>query len=450
MEKTKYTTRYVSRIVLEAETPIAIGSGRQDLLTDSLIVTDFNGLPVIPGTSLAGVIRAACGIDKNDKSPFGYQKGDSGEGSRIIFSNAVMVGKDGVPVDGLTEVDMDDPFYSHFKALPVRQHVRINGKGSTDRGGKFDGQVAYKGLRFCFEMELLSTGSASEKTFYEGVINVLCRDTFRVGGGTRNGYGLMKVVSLRRRDYDLNDKADLDHYASRSASLDNPLEGAKEVAVNYSSDKDWQRYTLRLKPSDFFLFGSGMGDGEADMTPVRETYIEWTDGKPHFSDKQGVLIPASSIKGALAHRTAYHWNKNEKRFSDSGDKKPLIGDDNPAVAAIFGKSGQNGDKEIKRGNILLSDVILPVVDEKILNHVSIDRFTGGSIDGALFTEKVTDGHGINKIVLTIDVLRKSIEDESTQAAFEASLQDIADGLLPLGGGVNRGNGTFTGTLTKED
>ena len=225
------------------------------------------------------------------------------------------------------------------------------------------------------------------------------------------------------------------------------------MVIASQSDKRWQRYTLTLKPADFFLFGSGMGDEDADMTPVSEAYIEWTNGKPTFKER-GVLIPATSVKGALAHRTAYYWNKLNNRFADSEGDKPLTGDANPAVVAIFGKSGQDNDKEIKRGNIMLSDVIIPAAkkddSEKIMNHVAIDRFTGGTIDGALFTEKVTNGRG-HEIVLTVDVLRDSIENhDEIRMAFEKALQDIADGLLPLGGGVNRGNGTFTGTLTKED
>ncbi len=452
MEKTKYTTRYVSRITLEAKTPLAIGSGEKDLLTDALVAKDVNGLPFLPGTSLAGVIRSACGIKKNDHTPFGYQDNDGGKGSRVIFSDGVIIGKDGKPVDGLHVIDKKDEFYSHFKALPVRQHVRINSKGSTDRGGKFDEQVTYKGTRFCFEMELLSTGSDEDAKFYNYLLDALRSDTFRVGSGTRNGFGLMKVVSLQRRDYDLNNSADLENYASRSASLYSPLEGAKEIASNLVSDKKWQRYTLKLKPSDFFLFGSGMGDDDADMTPVNEAYIEWTDSKPQFKER-GILIPATSVKGALAHRTAYNWNKQTKHFVDVDGEKPVTGDNNPAVVAIFGKSGQGADEEIKRGNIMLSDVIIPAGkkddDEKILNHVAIDRFTGGSMDGALFTEKVINGRDC-VITLTIDVLKDSIKDDNIRNAFEESLHDIADGLLPLGGSVNRGNGAFTGTLTKED
>lgn len=452
MEKTKYTIRYVSRIVLEAETPFTVGSGEKDLLTDALVAKDVNGLPYLPGTSLAGVIRSACGIKRQEDTPFGYQDKNGGQGSRVIFSDGVMIGKDGRPVDGLRTKIQNDEFYAHFKMLPIRQHVRINSLGSTDKGGKFDEQVTYQGTRFCFEMELLSTGSEDEALFYDKMLNVLRRSTFRVGGGTHNGFGLMKVVLLQRRDYNLTNPDDLESYVSRSAALDSPLEGAKKLTTDTITDSKWQRYTLKLQPKDFFLFGSGMGDDEADMTPVSEAYIVWTDGKPTFQER-GILIPATSVKGALAHRTAYHWNKLKKRFVDNDGEKPLTGDACPAVEAIFGKAGQDSDKDIKCGNIMLSDVIISAgkktEDEKIMNHVAIDRFTGGTMDGALFTEKVINGLG-REIQLTIDVRKDSIQDKDISKAFELALQDIVDGLLPLGGGVNRGNGTFVRTLSKEE
>ena len=331
MEKTKYTTRYVSRIVLEAKTPFAIGSGEKDLLTDALVAKDVNGLPYLPGTSLAGVIRSACDATMQDATVFGYQNNKEGHGSRVIFSDGVMIGKEGKPIDGLKVIDRNDDFYAHFITLPVRQHVRINSKGSTDKGGKFDEQVTYKGTRFCFEMELLSTGSAEDAEAYNTILEALCKDTFRVGSGTRNGFGLMKVISLQRRDYNLDNGDDLESYVSRSASLDKVLAGAKEMVIASQSDKRWQRYTLTLKPADFFLFGSGMGDEDADITPVSEAYIEWTDGKPTFKER-GVLIPATSVKGALAHRTAYYWNKLNNRFADCDGDKPLTGDDVADVA----------------------------------------------------------------------------------------------------------------------
>jgi len=43
------------RLVLESVTPLSIGTGRGNGVFDNLLVRDPNGLPGIPGTSLAGV-----------------------------------------------------------------------------------------------------------------------------------------------------------------------------------------------------------------------------------------------------------------------------------------------------------------------------------------------------------------------------------------------------------
>ena len=66
----------------------------------------------------------------------------------------------------------------------------------------------------------------------------------------------------------------------------------------------------------------------------------------------------------------------------------------------------------------------------------------------LFSEKATYGKGH---IYTMTILAKNevLESETTiKAALENALLDICKGMLPLGGGVNRGNGIFTGTLAR--
>ncbi|MGB2553898.1 hypothetical protein ACPF04_12160, partial [Campylobacter sp. MOP51] len=59
-------------------------------------------------------------------------------------------------------------------------------------------------------------------------------------------------------------------------------------------------------PDNFFIFGSGVGDEESDQTPALEKTIDYE--KMALSDEK-VVVPASSVKGALSHRTAFHYNK---------------------------------------------------------------------------------------------------------------------------------------------
>ena len=104
MGEIKYKYRFIARIVLEAKTPLVIGSGNKDIYTDATIAKDVNGLPYIPGTSIAGVVRHALGLTDEEEKFFGYQKGEKGHGSEIIFSEAKMIGADGKVIDGIKEL----------------------------------------------------------------------------------------------------------------------------------------------------------------------------------------------------------------------------------------------------------------------------------------------------------------------------------------------------------
>ena len=125
-----------------------------------------------------------------------------------------------------------------------------------------------------------------------------------------------------------------------------------------------------------------------------------------------------------------------------------MGNENEAVQTLFGYENQEAKKQV-RGNLLFSDVIkdeLTDKSDKILNHIAIDRFTGGAIDGALFSEKTTYGKG-HDFTLTILAKERALEG-GIQESLEAAMMDICKGMLPLGGGVNRGNGAFSGTLLR--
>ena len=442
MKGTKYTYRHIARIKIEAETPVAVGSGRSTIMTDSPVVRDINGLPYIPGSSLAGVLRHALGIADNEKGIFGHHDDKGGEGSRLCVSDAVMIGAEGKVLDGLQpEINWSDDFYRHYADLPIRQHVRIGEKGTAEDGGKFDNEVVLRGTRFVFEMELCS--DTNDEPTFSAALEKLRGSSFRIGSGTRCGLGKVKVVSLKHRVLNLSCREDLDVYLRKSSRLADDFDGT-EGETSVVTDTAWVKYELDLTPLDFFSFGSGHGDDDVDDVPVTESVVTWKDGKP--SVETGLtLIPATSVKGALAHRTAYNYNKLCGFFVGNSEAKS--GGDNPAVAAIFGKAGDGASADgISRGNILLSDIHAPKVKDKVLNHVKIDRFTGGTIPGALFSEKVLYGRG-QEYKLEILVATDALKDGNVRTAFEKSLKDLCDGLLPLGGGVNKGHGIFTGKLT---
>jgi CRISPR/Cas system CMR subunit Cmr4 (Cas7 group RAMP superfamily) len=434
----KYQHRYIARIVIEAQTPLCVGTGKISMTSDSAVMRDSNGLPCIPGTSIAGVLRHSLAESTNNKDLvnriFGFQQEQKGHGSTLICSSALMIGANGKVLDGLSEVDWLNPFYAQFRNLPIRQHVRINDKGHTATGGKFDEEIVYKGTRFCFEVELLSEDEDNVKIFEEQLLPLLSTTTFRLGGGTRKGFGEISVHSITQRYYNLNKSADLEAYLDKSSSLADNFIGNERSNIPTTNANGWTLYELELMPKDFVLFGSGYADEDADMTPVKEQVVEYDEvGEPSMKE-QVTLVPATSVKGALAHRTAFYYNQKKGIFAENSDKSKA----NEAIKMLFGS-----EKEDARGNVIFSDIYLPKLQDKLFNHVAIDRFTGGGIDGALYNEKATYANG-NSLVLKIYV-SENVTNHDALDAFESALDDLCTGYLPLGGCTNHGHGIFTGT-----
>lgn len=451
MERTDYTYRNIAQITLETATPILVGTGRGDLITDALAVKDINGLPYLPATSIAGVLRHSLQLDEEeDRRFFGFQDKKGGQGSLVIFTDGVMVGKEGKAMDGLQNIDWSDPFYEAYRDLPVRQHVRIGDKGVTENTGKFDNEVVYQGTRFVFEIEMVTTSSSQD--VFKKVVNQLHDETLRLGSNTRSGYGKVRVVDVDCKSacLDLKKPEDLNAYLTKPASLAEQWTRWQPFdKPNTDFDKEqWIQYRLELKPVDFFMIGSGLGDNDADNTPMAELIVEWdNDGKPHLSKNPLVLIPGSSVKGALAHRTAYRYNKLKKRYI--GNPEAKTGGENEAVAAIFGRGKDAGS--ITRGCMLIDDIIQSEMKSKLFFHNKIDAFTGGTIDGALFQEKAVQGKDRKDCQYTLNLYVstaafKDDTDGKVREAFELSLQDLCRGMLPLGGATARGYGMFEGKL----
>lgn len=445
---TKYTHRFIARVIIEANSPIAIGSGEKDIISDSLVTKDINGLPYIPGTALAGIARSLCPSDVASKI-FGEKES---AGSEIIFSEAKLIGKNGNAIDGL--VQTDDNYLSIFDTLPIRQHVSIDDCGTAADTGKFDEQIVFKGTRFCFETEMISDGNNLD-TFFK-ILESFHSPSFRIGSGTRNGFGEIKVVQCIYKDIDLTNKDDLDFYLDKTSDLSESWNGKQFLP----KESNRSQYELKLHPVDFFLFGSGFGDNDADNTPVQEQVIRWNNsGDPEIVYEY--LIPGTSIKGAVRHRTIYHYNKLTGHFADMACNNDIIENIETVVRCLFGYEGGKNEEAIP-GNIFVSDIYLSSerICTMVFPHVRIDRFTSAPIDGALFQEKVTHCSEDTEISVSFSIdacqLKKRLADINLEQeernlinAFENALADICKGLLPLGGSVNKGHGRFEGKLMKE-
>ena len=438
-------TRYIAHITIEAKTPLKVGSNSSDFLQDSPIQKDWNGLPMILGTSIAGVLRKHYKDTYENDDLFGFQRmdekkeNDLSEGSKIILSNALLLDENKKVNEGL--LVEKSSFLKLFDNLPIREHTKIDHRGVTGSSkefSKFDEEVVYKGSRFKFSIEMLD-----EEEAFKGLIELLQSPSFRLGGGTTKGFGKFKVLEINKTTIETTNQ--LEQYSS-SLNLELLNKSSVELLTNAKAEK-YSIYTLNIKPDDFFMFGSGFGDTDADQTPVYEKVVDYKNAK--LSDKQ-ILIPASSVKGALSHRTAFQYNKEMLK---EGKDHTKVDENNDAVKAIFGhKKEMAEDKKTElgqKGKILISDCFKEDREEtKVFDHVAIDRFTGGGIDGALFQEKTIAKNGDNDWYELEILVEKSLENREYIEAFEKALDDVCSGMLALGGATTKGHGVFSGTWSK--
>ena len=321
-------------------------------------------------------------------------------------------------------------FLRLFDILPIRDHVAIGVNGAAKDAGKFDEEVVFKGTRFKFSLEL--DGSKED---FKKILNLLSDPALRLGGGSSKGFGSLGILEIKWGEFEPSE-----YGSSLNFSSDEFIKFMPDSAADGNlASKKFIRYELKISPDDFFMFGSGFGDNEADHAPVIESIISYKAGK---LSEQKILIPASSVKGALSHRTAFYFNKINKQFGE----KAKVGNENEAVREIFGYEKGKNEKGAK-GKILLSDCILGYdkeKDTKVFEHVSIDRFTGGAIDGALFQEKAV----AKRDKITVEILLKNDISQDSLKAFEMTLSDIASGRLPLGGATTKGYGFFKGEVVK--
>ena len=409
------TKRYIAHITIEADTPLKVGSSQSDFMKDSSIERDWNGLPIILGTSIAGVLRKD--FEGVADEIFGKESG-----SKVIFSNALLLDEKQEVNEGL--LLNKSKFLELFDNLPIREHTAISDKGVAKEHSKFDEEVVYKGSRFKFSLEMLE-----DKEAFDTLLRLLQSSSFRLGGGSTKGFGKFRIVEIAIAT--LETSKDLEAYSS---SLNSHLKD--KIALEATASQTHRLYSLKIEPDDFFMFGSGFGDKEADQIPVVERVVDYESGD---LSQNHILIPASSLKGAIAHRTTYHYNLNNQLYIGNEEARKIISE-------LFGEA-KNSKKEIEGscGKLLFSDLYrLDREERKVFDHVAIDRFTGGAKDGALFQEKTT----AQKDEWSFEILLEHGVDEPFVKAFEQSLDDICSGMLALGGATTKGHGIFTGTWSK--
>ena len=469
-------TRYELTIPVELTSELHIGG--VDAVPDrdgegTVIRFCRNGLkePTIPGRSIKGAVRAACDIARQTMEDAGHPTTQDGG----VFSKASWVslwgddtdytGKSandrGLPSDAslpirksaLTFHAVSFPQYkdkdSGESPLPRRHGVGIDRTtGAASDGALYEHEFLPRGTAFDIRITAegrdnepmtddKSTGipgPASSKTvkkLLEVIVDVLTSGTVCLGGRTGSGQGTIQVIEPKLRS--TGKTTDAGALTTPADVLDAligedeegtpiPLElGGWSLEEPARITIDWWSPTGIFIAEDEKLTKQRKAQKEAEnrekgineevhevVYPLRDPSEEWENAQ--------LLIPGTSIRGALRSRAS---RIARTVLAARDDFKPLASHDiHEQIAAepnlvryMFGCAKY-------RGAVTVHDCRSKKCDTHVeVTHNAIDRWTGGVIDGGLFTEAVYLGTEWEKIQIEIDLRRllKNIEAEKGPA-----------------------------------
>lgn len=380
----KFEPSICYKLNITLASPLSVGSG-ENMYTDHDIIVDRRGLPMIPATAIAGVLGAWLGDSKEQLLGRIRQK-------RIID------GKEHILDKLESKVRVYDAVCTESKSnslISTRDNVKLKNKTAVD-GAKFDTQIVNAGTKFCAYIELLDIKYINELEEFFCAVN---SGYVRLGAKTTRGYGRVELNVFK---YELND---VDTWLKFKMFDDSSWLSAEELVLN-SEGSSMLHLCVGLKCR------GGISIREYSTDINMPDYI--TVG---MKLNEQAVIPGTSWAGAI-----------KSRF------KEIIG--NAETENLFGYVDEK-TKCSKKSRIIFSESIIEKGIPKEITRNSIDRFSGGTKAGALYTEK-TSFYGTTVLDIFID---KKVSGKQL-SALAVCLADLHNGFLAVGGLTAIGRGLF--------
>lgn len=394
---------------LVLNSPLLIGDGEGETsenFKDIHVLKNSEGKPFIPGTSLCGVLREY--LDEENSGMLTKIFGDADkmqssiQTEDIILENSKIVSRDGVRIDYLT--------------------------GTGVKGAKFDYEVVERGakgnLRLLINLRAkhVDDENFSEKSYTldevkKAATEILQKlyDGIGLGALTTKGFGQVQAKNVSAEIFDFRKKSDVIAWLTDKNSSEKILPSEKEHAVN---PEDF------IVDADFVFNGSFIVRDYLNGGKISDKTISAVSLK----SLNDFVIPGTSWKGILRHRAEYIFNKLQVKNKNLDD--------------ITGSADSKG-KKIKSRFIVHESYIKPEnVSDFVHTRNKIDRFTGGVLQGTLFTTKPVYQKNSAKTLHLHFEIKKADDFEAGLALF--LLRDLWLGKVAVGGEKAVGRGTLTG------
>lgn len=391
--------------------PLRLSSGKNDR-TDNDLMLDSRGLPMIPGSALAGVLR---GRLSREEANLLFGRDTVGDD---ITESAVLVGDAALPANAKVR-------FSHRDGVGLDKHkVAV-------KGAKYDFETAECSAPYTAVIEWSGWSDDPALPLLDNLLAGAASGGLAFGGRTTRGYGRM-AAEIHKKAFHF--PADLYAWLSFDPDAADAFADADAVAGHETSpQEDVMRAELRMTGS--FIVRRYTSDVHKSKDKTVPDYCALENGKDR------PVLPGTGWAGAFRH----HMRAILGELGGTDEQRA-------AVDALFGYSDKGVLK--KRSALAFDETEISGGQAYTLTRNALDRFTAGTASKALYTSCVQQG---GQGTLTIR-LRKGALDAFQRQLLGAALLDLDSGYLTAGGenSVGRGRAAITALtlngrpLQKED
>lgn len=414
----------MNKVFFKAEikmaSPLAVGSGK-DEYTDNDVLTDHNGVPYIPGTTLSGVIRHFLeknGIDVN--IIFGFSSKKEDKESEIIIYEAFPIQnsffkniRDGVGIDLDTGVAMDT--------------------------AKFDYEIIEPTGSFLLRIEIDGDEVSDYKQILSLIVKGINSGEIRFGAKTNRGMGKFEVTESKLLECkDIDSLIDFEWDSGSFVSFT-----AQDIEL---ADKKYKDEEFRIK--SFILIANNATLATKDNKVINSEQLTGYYLNDYGKHEKRCVIPGTAWAGVFKH----HFYKMLKSVDKAALESVGIKNIKEFLSDIFGSTNAASRLVFDQSDLKINAEGENNPDKATLinsTRNAIDRFTGGASDKMLFTNKLAFG---GKVKLSI-ILKSGLSEEKVtlvDSLIKQTICDIKEGIVNIGGLGGIGGGVLGGAENGEN
>ncbi|MDM3848661.1 MAG: RAMP superfamily CRISPR-associated protein [Aphanizomenon gracile PMC627.10] len=436
----KIIKRIIIRGNLILDTPTCLGSGDNDSPIDLALLRDNlnSNLALLTGSSIAGALRNYLRkfSKKDNQNDLRNDLVSKLFGDLFVYENEINIPDEQERIekrnqDNQSSLIIDDSISTSHIQSELRDGVKIDSVTRTaEPKKKYDLELLQAGTEFPLCFELLIEKESDESSLLKGLaiaLQGLEKGEISLGIKKHRGFGRCHVKEWQVWQFDLTDHQQrldwlkFEHWHF----FDYPTHTSITKALNVSLDeKDDQRRFCKIDAT--FTLASPLlirsGQASSDKAPDVVHLKSWRN------EELKPVLSGTSLAGVLRHRA-------ERIINTIGKNVSIIED-------IFGSDlSKNKTSEAKASRLTVHESVIENYTDLVQNRIAIDRFTGGTLHGALFNEQPIFPKKDTHLKLNLEL--RNPEDHEIGLLL-LLLKDLWTGDLPVGGTSSIGRGRLQG------